>query len=113
MLVNLLVYIFINILFENNKAILGNYDPTISPINPTRVPVATICVHDTIEKDYSSIFMDSLNQSLLTVIQSFQLYIFVPSIIGTLIVINYSGKLVSKFYFNMKLLLTSYDENPP
>lgn len=113
MIVNLIMFIFIDILFQNQKAILGNYDPSLSPANPTREPKAKICEHDTIEKDYFFIFLNVLNDNLQIVIQSIQLYIFIPCVIGTIIVLNYSSQIVSKFYFYMKLLLTTYDENPP
>ena len=109
---NLVVLIFVNILFQNQNTILNTYDPTFSPANPAVTPVATICIHS-IGMDYWQVFKNNISQGWLTVIQSIQMFIFIPSLFGTVMVLNYSGKLIGKYYNNMKLLLTSYEDNPP
>ena len=110
MLLNLTMLIVVNIVFQNQYSLLGNYiaDNTIK--NNNVVPAAVMCQHDT---DYWKIFKNHTNPSFLLVIQSVQLFIFIPCLIGTFMVINFSGKLILKFYNNMKLMLASYDDNPP
>jgi hypothetical protein len=112
MIFNLIVLICINIVYQNQQVLLGFYEAGgKTPSNPNNGPPATICVHDAVEKDYWETFKNNFNQEWLIIIQSMQIFIFIPSLFGTIMVLNYSGKLITKYYNNMKLLLSSYDES--
>ena len=102
---NLVVLIFINILFQSQFSIVGNYSEF------SYEGASTICDHSRKDKDYWDIFQKNLNQILMSLVQTLQIFIFIPSVIGIVVVINYSGKLLSKYFNNMKLLLFSSDEN--
>ena len=111
MLLNLSTLILVNVVFQNQQILLGN-DQTTSPSNFGVVPDAIMCLHNKIN-DYWLKFKSSQDNFFITIIQSIQLFIFIPCLIGTFMVMSYSGKLINKYYNNMKLLLTSYDDNPP
>ena len=107
MVFNLIVLILTNILLQNNYKLLGHYDSSSYDTNPP-----TICIHDD-TNDYWQLFQKKIDKNLIIIIQSLQIFIFIPSLLGVIIVMNYSGKLISKYFNNMKLLLSTPDENPP
>jgi len=103
MAINLAVVLVVNILFQNQNSLMDNTR------NITDSDYPPMCNHNTIDKDFSKIFI-SLFTGAENLLDSILFFIYIPGFVTIFIIIIRAKSYLQKLEKDVRLLLVTYTD---